>query len=185
MLAGGYPGGAVVGRADVMDMLSMRGDPRWDKETRIAHYGTFNANPVSASAGVAALQLVKTTDVCDQAERSAVKLRAALNEVIVSEGLNWIVYGEFSGVHIFTNLENRDVSIEDFYSGAMPYTAIKAGNTPTLNHKIRLGLIASGVDVAGWPGGWLSAVHTDNDIDRTVEAFTNLVKLLKEDQAFV
>ena len=185
LLAGGYPGGAVVGRADVMDMLSMRGDPRWDKEARIAHYGTFNANPVSASAGIAALQIVKSTDVCEKAARSADVLRDALRDVIAEQGLNWVVYGEFSGIHIFTNRENRDVTVEDFYSGALDHTAIKAGNSPLLNHKIRLGLIVGGVDVAGWPGGWSSAVHTENDLDRTAEAFKKLLVLLKEDPALV
>jgi glutamate-1-semialdehyde 2,1-aminomutase len=53
ILAGGMPGGAVGGRADVMDHIGgLRDGPR-----RIAHPGTHNAHPPSAAAGVTVLGL--------------------------------------------------------------------------------------------------------------------------------
>ena len=53
ILAGGLPGGCVAGRADVLAHLEFRpGKPK------MRHPGTFNANPLSASAGVAALRIV-------------------------------------------------------------------------------------------------------------------------------
>src|SRR5207237_4325701 len=55
VLAGGLPGGCVAGRADILASLEVRpGKPK------MKHPGTFNANPVSAAAGVAALQAVAT-----------------------------------------------------------------------------------------------------------------------------
>ena len=54
ILAGGLPGGAVTGRADIIDMLEFK-DAEWNKTRRITHPGTFNGNPLSAAAGVAAL----------------------------------------------------------------------------------------------------------------------------------
>src|SRR5437899_10993203 len=55
ILAGGLPGGCVAGRADVMAALEFRpGKPK------MKHPGTFNANPLSAAAGPATLQLGAT-----------------------------------------------------------------------------------------------------------------------------
>src|SRR5258707_703138 len=58
ILAGGYPGGSVSGRADIMGMLEHRDDPTWQRYKRVSHPGTFNANPVSAPAAAACLNLV-------------------------------------------------------------------------------------------------------------------------------
>src|SRR5689334_19106326 len=52
ILAGGMPGGAVAGRAELMEHLS----PPGDDQRRVAHPGTHNAHPVSAAAGIAALR---------------------------------------------------------------------------------------------------------------------------------
>nr|WP_231578003.1 aminotransferase class III-fold pyridoxal phosphate-dependent enzyme [Thermorudis peleae] len=56
IMAGGLPGGAVGGRADILALLEFRDDPAWNQERRVQHPGTFNANPLSAAAGCACLQ---------------------------------------------------------------------------------------------------------------------------------
>src|SRR5439155_1095718 len=48
ILCGGLPGGACAGRADVMGYLSPKSDPAENRRAKIAHAGTFNANPPSA-----------------------------------------------------------------------------------------------------------------------------------------
>jgi len=48
-LAGGLPGGAVAGRADILSLLEFRNDPQWMRFGRIRHPGTYNANPLSAA----------------------------------------------------------------------------------------------------------------------------------------
>ena len=55
ILGGGLPGGAVVGKADIINMIASRGDPEYDQSQRISHPGTFNANPLSAAVGTKAL----------------------------------------------------------------------------------------------------------------------------------
>ena len=49
IVAGGLPGGAVTGRADIMSVLDFRAEER-ATEGRVYHPGTFNGNPLSASA---------------------------------------------------------------------------------------------------------------------------------------
>ena len=60
VIAGGMPGAAVCGRVDVMDQMTIRGDARRDRHERVMHLGTFNANPVSAGAALACLEIVAT-----------------------------------------------------------------------------------------------------------------------------
>ena len=59
-VSGVVPGaGAIVGRAAVMDLLELK-DERWNRYGRVAHSGTFNANPLCAAAGLAYLNLIAT-----------------------------------------------------------------------------------------------------------------------------
>ena len=53
IIGGGFPVGAVGGRADVMAVF----DPRGGKPA-VPHGGTFNANPVTMAAGLAAMRLM-------------------------------------------------------------------------------------------------------------------------------
>ncbi len=51
MIGGGFPIGAVAGRADVMDVLNPRA-----KKVLFPHSGTFSANPISMTAGLVAMR---------------------------------------------------------------------------------------------------------------------------------
>jgi len=53
ILAGGLPGGCVAGRAEIIDQIAIRDDGAGAE--RISHPGTFNANPLSATAGAMCL----------------------------------------------------------------------------------------------------------------------------------
>ena len=175
-LAGGYPGGAVVGRRDVLDVMTVRDDAKWNVECRVPHQGTFNANPISAIAGLTSLRLIASTNAVEKANRHAQLLRDALNKVIREQGRNWIVYGEFSGFHIFANVDDRDISVEDIYAGTVHWSVLKSGTPGPAIGKIRAALLGAGVDVVAWPGGWSSAVHTDADIDLTATAFKQMLE---------
>lgn len=51
MIGGGFPIGAIAGRAEIMDVLNPR-SPRYV----FPHSGTFSANPISVGAGLAAME---------------------------------------------------------------------------------------------------------------------------------
>src|SRR5690606_4521574 len=88
ILAGGLPGGAVVGRKEVLDALDFDVAAMSGRE-KVQHQGTFNANPVSAAAGSAALELIATSDACARANAYGEKLRTALNELFLEKGVSW------------------------------------------------------------------------------------------------
>ncbi len=180
ILAGGFPGGAVAGRADIMDVLDAERSQAAGRE-KVPHQGTFNANPISAAAGVTTLEIVGGTDACQRANDYAAGLREALNRVLRDERVNWAVYGSFSGFHIFTNPNNLPIAAADIDAGKFDYQVLKGKIRAALAAKLRLGMMLNGIDLFSWPGGPTSAVHTADDLERTAEAFRRTLKLLREE----
>ena len=179
IVAGGFPGGAIAGRADILDVMTYRDDPVWNNAHRVPHQGTFNANPISACAGLTTLKIVAEGEVTEQANQNGETLRAAMNKAIQKHGLNWLVYGEFSGFHILPLSDNQTYSLSDIYDGTVPHSVLKGGTPTSLIHQIRCGLIAGGVDIVPWPGGVISAVHSNTDLEQTTDAFDTVLSALK------
>ena len=179
ILAGGLPGGAVAGRKEILDHLDFERTAEAGKE-KIVHPGTFNANPVSASAGLTALKIIETTDACDRANASAEWLRAGFNEVIEKEDVSWAAYGTFSGVHIFTNPKSSRVSPSSFKPDDIEYSVLKEKRADLVT-KLRLAMAVNGVDLNNSPGAQLSATHTQDDLVYTVDAFRESLRMLKKD----
>src|SRR4051812_10118320 len=71
VLAGGMPGGAVGGRADLMDHLA--GPVAGSR--RVAHPGTHNAHPLAAAAGLTTLGLAASGELQAGADQLAASLR--------------------------------------------------------------------------------------------------------------
>jgi glutamate-1-semialdehyde 2,1-aminomutase len=170
VLAGGLPGGALGGRREIMALLDPDECRRLGRE-KILHHGTFNANPVSATAGLQALEMVEQTDACERASGFGARLRAELSRAIDDAGLNWSVYGGYSGFHIFTNPTDLPITSDDLNAGRVDYPTIKSAAASPAAAAMRLGLLIQGVDIFGWPGGVASSVHTDDDLAKTVAAF--------------
>jgi glutamate-1-semialdehyde 2,1-aminomutase len=174
IVAGGYPGAVVAGRADVLAPLEFRSGGETITAPRVPHQGTFNAAPVSAAAGVTTLKIIRDTDAIERANRSAAAIRDGLNAILRRRGLGWCAYGRFSEFHIFTG----NATAEDVLAGRVPWKALKPAAPSALQHKIRLGFLLHGVDIVGWPGGLVSAAHTPEDVARTLAAFDATLDLL-------
>ena len=177
IVAGGLPGAAVAGSADIVDGLDHDSAKRSGRE-KIYHPGTFNACPVSAAAGIEALNIIQQTDACETANRLAGKLRDGLSDVVKTHNYPWIVYGEASAFHIYMGDDRQQENSEKF-------CPVKLGREGLSRQPVgiaallRLAMNINGVDFTGWPGGLVSAVHSDVDIEQTIEAFSEALKLLK------
>jgi len=180
ILAGGLPGGAVVGRKEILDWLDYAQAAATGRE-KIVHQGTFNANPLSAAAGVATLESIADGAACRRANDYAARLREALNRLLHDQKVPWFAYGTYSGFHIFTNPEKRDVTLADVKSGKLDYRAFKTPPRKSLAVKLRVGMLLHGVEIFSWPGGPTSAVHTDDDLQLTVDAFARTIAMLREE----
>jgi glutamate-1-semialdehyde 2,1-aminomutase len=179
ILAGGLPGGAVVGRADVLAGLDFAATAA-DGSEKIQHPGTFNANPVSAAAGIAALGVVAGTDACERANANAERLRQGMNAVLEELNVPWAAYGTFSSVHLFTNPKGRAVRPTVFDPFSVPYTELKA-RQPGITHRVRLGMMLHGVDFNNWPGAMVSAALSPQDLSDTIDAFRETLRLLQRE----
>src|SRR5712692_1682055 len=89
IVAGGYPGAALAGQADILRFLEYRNDGEQLKLPAIPHQGTFNGAPVSAAAGIATLRLVRESDVIARANRTAAAIRDGMNDAIRRVGASW------------------------------------------------------------------------------------------------
>jgi glutamate-1-semialdehyde 2,1-aminomutase len=101
IMAGGLPGGAVGGRRDVMDLLrlSATGESPADGTPHVVHPGTFNANPLSAAAGIATLELVSDGSAQAAADAYAVRLEGEIASAFAAAGVPGRVWRLSSMVH--------------------------------------------------------------------------------------
>jgi len=159
ILAGGMPGGAVAGRADLMGHLARPGgDPR-----RVAHPGTHNAHPLSAAAGIATLRQCRSGEPQERAARLAAAMRSGLTSALAEAGIPGRAYGESSAFHLLIGDAGapEQASLESLKA---------AGMSPELSAELHNGMLLEGVQLFHG-SGFLSSAHTEQDVERTVAAF--------------
>ena len=180
ILAGGLPGGCLAGRADILAFLEARpGHPK------MRHPGTYNANPLSASAGVACLKHIRTGEPSRLANEAARNLRHELNAMFDANRLPWIAYGDFSMIRVIQNpTGERPVATVTDHDGFVPFhgdlNALDGAKDPKLTHAVRQGMLLNGVDFWG-TAGMTSMAHSATDVQRTVRAMEATMGLLKEE----
>src|ERR1700682_6196869 len=96
IVAGGLPGGAVVGKRDILQVQTFKGELQKDRFERVLQQGTFNANPLSAAAGLTALQIVAGGWATEQANQKGEQLRVGLRDCLERRGVAGAVLGDFS-----------------------------------------------------------------------------------------
>jgi glutamate-1-semialdehyde 2,1-aminomutase len=174
VLSGGLPGGCVAGRADILGIIEGRaGGPRMN------HPGTFNGNPLSAAAGVAALTRVATGEPSAKANRIAALLRQKLNALFADGNLPMCAYGDFSFVHLLFDYRGPRPTSDEF----IPYDGALAKLDPPREtvdlQAFRAAMILSGVDLPG-RGMFLTCEHSEADVERTVAAVAAAVAMIGE-----
>ena len=167
ILAGGLPGGAVCGRQDIMELFEHRpDDPHWSRYGRIAHQGTFNANPLAAAAGIACLEIVRDPAIQRRAAATAGQIRDGVNDVLLRHSIGGDASTNGSSAAAATDASMVDISVS---------TATAA--------RIAAAMQLYGVDTGGRTGMIVSAVHNERDVDRTVTAFEQALVLLQDEGA--
>ena len=164
ILGGGLPGGAVAGKAELIDMIQLSDDPEFNRNRRIGHNGTFNANPLSAVAGIKALELVANTPVNDTADAMAARLKDGLNDLLSRKEIPGCASGVASIIFLRLGVEHEcDREVCNLSPGE-----IRATNDPARGDQFNLALYSHGVDSG--QRFILGAAHTEQEIDDTVDA---------------
>ena len=173
IVAGGLPGGAVGGRAEILDQIALPGG----SGARVAHPGTFNANPLSAAAGRTCLDLIAAEPLADRAEQAAERLRDGINRQFVDTGTVGFAYCNSSFVHVAPNLAGDGSPAA--VAASLP--ELGALRTSPVAGRFRVALLNEGVDTMAGLSCIVSAVHEPADIDATVAAFGRALATLRSE----
>ena len=173
IVAGGLPSGAVAGSVEVMEQLGAE-----DPKRRLAHPGTYIANPVSATAGIATLEIIASEPVNEQADAMAARLKRGLTDALGRMEVAGHVHGVASIVHVALGAEC------DCGGGicTLPHDKLAEATAPERSQPLKLAMLNEGVDMMGGIGFMLSSAHGDEEIDRTVDAFERSLAALREER---
>ena len=174
ILGGGLPGGAVAGKAEIIDTIQYRDDPAYNQNQRVSHPGTFNANPLSAAAGVKALELVATTPVNDTADAMAARLKDGLNDLLSRMEVPGCASGLSSVVWLRLGVDHECDKELCIRSPEEMRVADDAARTA----QFTLALMNHGVH--SWTRFILMAAHREQDVDETVEATEKALTEVRE-----
>ena len=120
--------------------------------------GTYNGNPLSAAAGVAVLEHIADGAVHRQINSLGERLRQELQSVFDRHDVGALVYGETSYWHL-----------------SLTGAPVKGGLAGPAGVALQRALIAEGVHIISG-GGFVSAAHTEDDIDQTADAFDRAIR---------
>src|SRR5262247_2378836 len=161
IIGGGFPVGAVTGRADVMAVFDPRGG-----QPKAPHGGTFNANPVTMAAGLAAMRLL-TPEAYARFDDLGAKLRASLDDCFKQAG----VPGRVTGLGSLFRLHAVDRELSDYRS-----TRATPVESERLVRLVRR-LMEHGVLMSITGLGCLSTPMGDAELEGLVETFAAVLAM--------
>ena len=168
--AGGLPGAAVAGRAEIIDCIEFRRDAEWNVHGRVAHQGTYNANPLSAAAGIAMLEAISDGKAQAHAEEMAKRLCRGANHVMRKLGVKGCAYTISSMFHMSIGVDCPEPADGWEWQWEGPPGASVPMTPPKVMSAFRQAMLNSGGGDFMRTGGLTSAVHTEKDIDETLAA---------------
>ncbi len=155
-MSGGFPMAAIAGRSDVMAGLDAR---RSERSRLVWASGTLNGNPISATAGLAALDVLARPGTYEHLHHIGGRLRREIKALGARYGFAAQTPGEDAVFGV------RFTEREDLRSWADLLTA-----DTQLGLQWAIGLLKRGILVNPNEKFYISTQHSDADVDRTLEA---------------
>ena len=178
ILGGGYPGGAVTGRREIMEMLDFKDEEEW-KYRRVRHPGTFNANPLCAAAGNACLGLILKGEAHPHVNQAGERFRSALNDAFEDTRVDGLAWGTTDSIiYVGFGFSEEDLKVSNIQS-YVEFQKKKSMNMEPISH-LDKAMINRGVHPMG-SRFILSIAHTEKDLQRTAECFEESLKELKSE----
>jgi len=159
IIGGGLPVGAYGGRAEIMDRVAPSGP--------VYQAGTLSGNPLAVSAGLATLKRLQTERPYDRLEALGAQLERGLAEAAARAG----VAGRLNRVGSMFTLFFTDREVADFQ-------AARTADTERFNRFFH-GMLDQGIYLppSQFEAAFISAAHTESDIDKTIRAATQALKV--------
>ena len=161
IIGGGLPAAAFGGRADVMGRIAPLGP--------VYQAGTLSGNPLAVTAGLTTLKLLKQTNPYSELERLSAKLEGGLNDVAGELGVTATVNRVGSMLTAF------------FAEGPVSdWPTAKQADTNLYGRFFRA-ILDEGVYLAPsqFECAFVSAAHTDDIIQRTIDAARVALKVAR------
>ncbi|MFP6762118.1 MAG: glutamate-1-semialdehyde 2,1-aminomutase [Planctomycetaceae bacterium] len=152
IIGGGMPVGAYGGRADVMDAVSPVGP--------VYQAGTLSGNPLSMACGIATLSILRDENPYEALETQTARLCAGVMDAARTAGLDTTLNRVGS---MFTLFFNPDRVVSMIESGRNDTERFAAYHSGMLDRGVYL-------PCSQFEANFVSAAHTDEDIDRTIAA---------------
>jgi len=162
IIGGGLPVGAYGGKKEIMSLIAPEGD--------VYQAGTLSGNPLAMSAGIATLKILKRSGVYENLEKKTKRLVNGIKEAAKKYDIPLQINQIASMFSIFFN-KNPVKNYE---------TALKSDNEMFI--KYFYGMLKRGIYLApsAYEASFVSIAHTDEDIDKTIEAVDKTFKEIKE-----
>jgi glutamate-1-semialdehyde 2,1-aminomutase len=163
IIGGGLPVGAYGGKQEIMEMLAPKGP--------VYQAGTLSGNPLAMAAGITTLRLLdETLDFYKNLEKSSALLEEGLQNNLKELQFDGVINRVGSMFTLFFTKENSVNSFAD----------VKKCDTALFAEYFRMSL-ESGIYLAPsqYEAGFVSAAHTNEDIESTVKASYLALKQLK------
>ena len=177
ILGGGFPGAALAGAGEVMEVFGGEARAQHTNRAKVMHTGTFNANVLSATAGAAMLEAIADGSHQRRAERGAAALVAGINAAAESAGVDVHAYHHSSIFHVLIGAREHGVALG-------PSSAVPAHQerTAAAYDILRPALLLEGVDSHG-SHGWVSSTHDEKVIDEAIDGFERALRRVRGDLA--
>ncbi len=167
-ISGGLPLGVLCGRQDIMAIANPK--RRLQMLPYSMQTGTFSSNPVCASVAVALIEELEKPGVYERLEDVGTRVRQGLQDAIAATGIEACVTGVPSVFEVWfcreEPFDHRSSKASDFYK-----------NIRFSDLLLRQGVLKAAEKF------FISAVHSDEDIDHTVKAFYTALGQLAEEIA--
>jgi glutamate-1-semialdehyde 2,1-aminomutase len=165
-IGGGLPIGAICGRARLMDYTIPDA-----KNKRVLLAGTFSANPLSLAAGKAQLGVLLEGENYAYLAQIGDTLRSGIAAALLDTGVSGTVTGAgpLWGLHLETEEPPRSVRGSAGFINTAAY--------PLTGYLLREGVLMQ----APIHQGFLSTVHTSDDIDAVIAAHAASFAAMKQD----
>lgn len=153
IIGGGLPVGAYGGRQEIMEKVAPVGP--------VYQAGTLSGNPLAMAAGIVTLQELQKPGVYERLEEKGAYLAAGFQKVAQQKD--------------FPLQINRVGSMFSLYFSSQPVTDGDSARQADAAKFVKLfqGFLEHGVYVApsAFEAGFISLVHTQEDLDQTIQAF--------------
>ena len=163
IMGGGYPLAAVLGRRDIMSVYDQSSV---ESDTFVPQVGTLNGNPIACAAGLASLAELRREGAYEGLRETGGKVRKALVDICAQNGVAVQMCGEDTIFDVYFT----DRPVFNYRDGLAADSGMMA--------RFNAGLLERGV-LKGGQKYYPSVVHTDEDVERTIEAFKEVVPTLQ------